>query len=81
MANPLRQPNFPNLNAAINGMATDGSDIAQSLQSFTTHQQALGTELSLLGNTPLGQIQQQLATLQTTVQANHREIMNLSAAR
>lgn len=62
MAN-LQQANIPNLNAAIDGMATEGNNIAQSLRSFTIHQQALGTELSLLGNTPLGQIQLQLNTI------------------
>jgi len=67
MAN-LQQANIPNLNAAIDGMATEGNNIAQSLRSFTIHQQAFGTELSLLGNTPLGQIQLQLNTMQATMQ-------------
>jgi hypothetical protein len=69
------------VNAAINGMAADGNAIARSLQSFTNHQQALGTELSLFGNTPVGQIQQQLASLQAEMRAGFRELMDLYAAR
>jgi hypothetical protein len=83
MANP-QQPNIANLNAAINGMATDGNTITQGLQSFTNHQQALGTELSLFGNTPLGQIHQQLATIQATIltmQTTILQLIDLSAAR
>lgn len=76
MANPP-QPNIANMNAAINGMAADGNDIAQGLQSFINHQQTLGTELSLFGNIPLGQIHQQLAAMQASI---HR-LIDLSAAR
>jgi hypothetical protein len=81
MANPLRQPNIANLNAAINGMAADGNTIANSFQSLNAHQRALGTELSLFGNTPIGQLQQQLATMQATMQASINQLMHLSAAR
>ena len=80
MANP-QQPHIANLNAAINGMAADSNTIAQGVQSFINHQQALGTKLSLFGNTPLGQIHQQLATMQATMQASIRELIDLSAAR
>lgn len=54
-----QQPDIANLNAAINGMAADGNTIAQGLQLFINHQQTLGTELSLFGNTSFGQIHQQ----------------------
>lgn len=76
MANPP-PPNIANMNAAINGMAADGNNIAQCLQSFTNRQQTLGTELSLFGNIPLGQIHQQLATMQASI----HQLLDLSAAR
>jgi hypothetical protein len=78
MAQPQQQPpNIPNMNIAITGMTTEGNVLAQGLQAYTAHQQALCQELSRFGNFPVAQIQQQLAAIQTTLQTS----INLSSAR
>jgi hypothetical protein len=69
MANPLQQPN--------QNAAADGNTIANGFQSLNAHQRALGTELSLFGNITVDQIQQQLATMQASI----NQLMHLSAAR
>jgi hypothetical protein len=77
MANPPRQPDIESMNAAIEGMAVLSSNIVRDVQTFTDHQQALGAELSMLGNLPVAQIQQQLVTMQADI----RQLMALCAAR
>jgi len=77
MANPLPQPNFANMNAAIQGMSAQGTTVAQGMLAYNNHQQALGTELSLFGNITMDQLQQQYAAIQVTL----NEILDLSSAR
>ena len=65
-------PNAANLQAAVNGMTTEGNIIVQKVQAYNAHQQALNTELSLCANYDVAQIHQQLAAIQasvTTIQA------------
>lgn len=62
-------PNAANLQAAVNGMTTEGNTIAQSVQAYNIHQQALNTELSLSANYDVAQINQQLAAMQANVAA------------
>ena len=66
----MAQPPLPNivtLQAAVNGMAAEGNNIAVSAQAFNAHQQTLNTELSLCANYNVAQIQQQLVTLQASI--------------
>jgi len=67
MAAQLPQPNILNLQAAMNGMTAEGNAIAQSVQMFNGHQQALTTELSLCVNIPVAQVQIQLAGIQASI--------------
>ena len=69
MAAQLPVPNAANLQAAVNGMTTEGNTIAQSVQAYNAHQQALNTELSLCANYNVAQIHQQLAAMQANVAA------------
>jgi hypothetical protein len=69
MAAQLPVPNAANLQAAVNGMTTEGNNIAQNVQAYNAHQQALNTELSLCANYSVGQIHQQLAAIQASVAA------------
>jgi hypothetical protein len=46
-AQQLPVPNAANLQAAVNGMTAEGNSIAQSVQAYNAHQQALNAELSL----------------------------------
>jgi hypothetical protein len=62
-------PNAANLQAAVNGMTAEGNTIAQSVQAYNTHQQALNTELSLCANYNVAQIHQQLTAMQANVAA------------
>ena len=62
-------PNAANLQAAVNGMTTEGNSIAQSVQAYNAHQQALNTELSRCANYDVAQINQQLAAIQASVAA------------
>jgi hypothetical protein len=64
---PLAVPNITNLRAAANGMTAEGNNIAQSLQAYNAHQQALTTELSLCAHYNVAQIQQQLAAIQASI--------------
>ena len=74
MAAPqLPVPSIVNLNAAVNGMAAEGNNIAQNVQAFNAHQRALNAELSLCANYNVAQIHQQFAAIQAS--------MNLSNAR
>jgi hypothetical protein len=57
-----------NMTAAVAGMSAEGTRISQNIQTYITHQQALGTELSLFGNLPIINIQQQLTAIQTSIQ-------------
>ena len=66
----MAQPPLPNivtLQAAVNGMAAEGNNIAVSAQAFNAHQQTLNTELSRCANYNVAQIQQQLVTLQASM--------------
>ena len=47
-------------------MAADGNAIAQHVQTYNAHQQALTTELLLVGNYNVAQIQQ-LAAIQASI--------------
>jgi len=72
-AQPPPLPNIANLQAAANGMTAEGNNIAQNVQTYNAHQQALTTELSLVGNYNVAQVHQQLAGIQasiTTMQAS-----------
>ena len=69
MAAQPRVPNAANLQAAVNGMTTEGNIIAQSVQTYNAHQQTLNTELSLCANYNVAQIHQQLAAIQASVAA------------
>ena len=69
-------PNAANLQAAVNGMTTEGNIIAQGVQAYNAHQQALNTELSLCANYNVAQIHQQL----TAIQANTAAIQASVAA-
>jgi len=51
------------LNAAIAGLSQAADHIAENVQGYNTHQQALNNELLLFGNAPIAQIQQQLAKI------------------
>ena len=62
-------PNAANLQAAVNGMTTEGNIIAQGVTAYNAHQQALNTELSLCTNYNVAQIHQQLAAIQANVAA------------
>ena len=62
-------PNAANLQAAVNGMTTEGNIIAQGVQAYNAHQQALNTELSLCANYDVAQIHQQLTAIQANVAA------------
>jgi chromosome segregation ATPase len=62
-------PNAANLQAAVNGMTAEGNTIAQSVQAYNTHQQALNTELSLCANYNVAQIQQQLTAMEANIDA------------
>jgi len=68
----LPQPNIANLNTAIAGMAQEGGNIAQSVQQFNNHQQALGTKLGRLGNVQVGQLQQQLQQISAQIRDGFR---------
>ena len=69
MAAQLPVPNAANLQAAVNGMTTEGNNIAQNVQAYNAHQQALNTEVSLCANYNVAQIHQQLAAIQASVAA------------
>jgi hypothetical protein len=56
-------PNAANMTAAVAGMATEGNNMAQSVQRYNTHQQALGAELDLMGNSPVVQIRRDIHNL------------------
>jgi len=64
---PPPVPNVANLNAAVNGMTAQGNIIAQGVQAYNAHQQALNTELSRCGNYNVAQIQQQLTAIQASI--------------
>ena len=68
-AQQLPVPNAANLQAAVNGMTAEGNIIAQSVQTYNAHQQALNTELSLCTNYNVAQIPQQLAAMQANIAA------------
>ena len=70
-------PNIVNLQNDINGMTAEGNAIAQSVQAYNGHQQAVTTELSLCTNCPVAQMQLQLAGIQTTL----ADLMVLSNAQ
>lgn len=78
-APPPPVPNAANLQAAVNGMTAEGNTIAQSVQRYNTHQQALNTELSLSANYNVAQIHQQLAAI-PAMQANIAAIQANTAA-
>jgi hypothetical protein len=65
------------MNSAVNGMNAEGNNAAQAVQAYNTHQQAMFHEISLFGNFPVAQIQQQLATIQATL----NQSIDLSSAR
>jgi hypothetical protein len=56
------------LNAAVAGMAADGTAIVQSAQSLANHHQQLSHEVALAVNFPVNQIQQELAAIPATLQ-------------
>ena len=58
--------------------------MAQGVQAYNVHQQALNTEVSLVGNYNVAQIQQQLAAIQasiTAMQASMASSTDLNAAQ
>jgi len=63
----LPVPNAANMQAAINGMAAETNNIAQNVQAYNAHQQALNAEVTLCGNYNVAQIAQQLNTIQASV--------------
>ena len=63
MAAQLPVPNVANIQAAVNGMTAQGNSIAQGVQAYIGHQQALNTGLSRCGNYNVVQIQQQLTAI------------------
>src|SRR5271163_1989973 len=76
---PPPVPNVANLHAAVNGMTTEGNIIAQGVQAYNAHQQALNTELSLCANYNVAQIHQQLTTMQTNVAAIQADVATIQA--
>jgi hypothetical protein len=68
-AQQLPVPNAANLQAAVDGMIAEGNAIAQSVQAYNAHQQALNTELSLCANYDVAQIYQELTAMQANVAA------------
>ncbi|KIX08820.1 uncharacterized protein Z518_03477 [Rhinocladiella mackenziei CBS 650.93] len=77
MAQPQPQPQVPdpaNIQAATNGMTAERNTIAQSAQAYNVHQNRLTDELTLCANYPVGQMQQQLADLQRTLQRSTDKI-------
>ena len=66
-AQQLPVPNIANVQAAVNGMTIEGNRMAQNLQTYNAHQQALTTELSLCANYDVAQILQQLARIQASI--------------
>jgi hypothetical protein len=79
MAAQAPVPNAANLQAAVNGMTTEGNIIAQSVQAHNAHQQALNTEVSLCANYNVAQIHQQLTAMQTNVAAIPAIQVNVAA--
>ena len=67
MAAQLPLPNAANIQAAVNGITAQGNNIAQNIQTYNAHQQQLATEMSLCANYNVAQIQQQLATVNNTL--------------
>lgn len=80
---PSPQPDIANMTVAIAGMSTEGTTIAQSLQTYTIHQPNLCNELSLFQNrnVPILNLQQEIiAARQETQQglaAVRQEIRNM----
>jgi hypothetical protein len=60
-------PNAANLLAAVNGTTAEGNIVAQSVQTYNAHQQALNTDLPLRANYNVAQIHQQLAAMQASI--------------
>lgn len=67
MAAQLPLPNAANIQAAVNGITAQGNNIAQNIQTYNAHQQQLATEMSLCANYNVAQIQQQLVTINNTL--------------
>jgi hypothetical protein len=67
------------LQAAVNGMTAEGNIIAQSVQTYNAHQQALNTELSLCANYNVVQIHQQLAAMQANIAAMQPNVAAIPA--
>jgi hypothetical protein len=63
----LPVPNAANMQAAINGMAAQTNNIAQNVQAYNAHQQALNAEVTLCGNYNVAQITQQLNAIQASI--------------
>jgi hypothetical protein len=72
-------PNAANFLAAVNGMTAEGNIIAQSVQTYNAHQQALNTDLPLRANYNVAQIHQQLAAMQANIAALQASIDTLNA--
>jgi hypothetical protein len=70
----MAQPNIVNFNAAIAGLSQAAHNIAQNVQDYNTHQQALNNELLLFGNAPIAQIQEQLANILAAI--NQGNLLN-----
>jgi len=64
---PAPVPNVANIQAAVNGMTAQGNNIAQDVQAYIGHQQALNTELSRCGNYNVAGINPQLAAIRNSI--------------
>jgi hypothetical protein len=60
-------PPLPVPNAAINGMAAQTNNIAQDVQAYNVHQQALNAEVRLCSNYNVAQVTQQYNALQASI--------------
>lgn len=79
MAAQLPLPNAANIQAAVNGITTEGNNIIQNIQTYNAHQQQLATEMSLCANYNVAQIQQQLATITQQGAVTNAQFWNLRA--
>jgi hypothetical protein len=74
MAQPQPQPNFANINAALNGMAALRNNMAQEVQAYNALQGQFDTELSRCANYPVVQMQQQLVAIQQAIQQSSAKL-------
>jgi hypothetical protein len=58
------------MQAAINEMVAQANNIAQDVQAYNVHQQALNAEVTLCSNYNVAQVAQQLNTIQASINSS-----------